>query len=158
MKHQVPRIAARILAWSLPEADREAVFLKSGLLLTPFEKCRGCRRKSRTPVTAIRPTRSDRARRTEGHAGPPLASGLAVECSRESFVLSGLGAVCGLVVAWWGMSLLRGAIPGTVPRVSSIALNSRVLWFAVSATVATGLSVGILPGGQAADVRASSVC
>jgi putative ABC transport system permease protein len=68
----------------------------------------------------------------------------------ESLVLSGMGAVGGLVLAWWGMSVLRAAIPGTIPRVSSIALNSRVLWFAVSATVATGLSVGIIPAWQAA--------
>jgi putative ABC transport system permease protein len=45
----------------------------------------------------------------------------------ESLVLSLTGAALGVAVAWWGVEILRSAIPPEVPRAASIAVNLRVL-------------------------------
>ena len=75
----------------------------------------------------------------------------------ESLLLSTLGATCGLVLAWWGISVLRAAIPASVPRVSSIALDLRVLCFAVPTSVLTGISVAMVPAWQASRASLSAV-
>ena len=68
----------------------------------------------------------------------------------ESLVLSAAGAGFGVVLAWWAVDVLRAAMPDGVPRVTTIALDLRVLATAVSVSVATGLSCGIAPALQAA--------
>lgn len=75
----------------------------------------------------------------------------------ESLLLSTLGATCGLVLAWWGITVLRAAIPASVPRVSSIALDSRVLCFAVLASALAGVSVAMIPAWQASRASLSAV-
>jgi predicted permease len=63
----------------------------------------------------------------------------------ESLVLSSTGAALGAVVAWWGVDLLRAAMPVEVPRVADIAVDLRVL--AVTAVVAmmAGMAFGLAP-------------
>jgi putative ABC transport system permease protein len=68
----------------------------------------------------------------------------------ESLVLSAAGAACGVVLAWWAVDVLRAAMPDGVPRVTTIALDFRVLGTAVAVSVATGLLSGIGPALQAA--------
>jgi putative ABC transport system permease protein len=68
----------------------------------------------------------------------------------ESLVLSGVGAVFGIVLAWWGIDVLRAAMPEGVPRVTTIALDFRVLATAMGVSVATGLLCGVGPALQAA--------
>jgi predicted lysophospholipase L1 biosynthesis ABC-type transport system permease subunit len=67
----------------------------------------------------------------------------------ESLVLSAAGAAFGVVLAWWGVDVLRAAMPD-VPRVTTIGLDFRVLTTAVAVTIATGLLSGIGPALQAA--------
>jgi predicted permease len=68
----------------------------------------------------------------------------------ESLVLSAAGAALGVVLAWWAVDVLRAAMPDGVPRVTTIALDLRVLATAVAVSVAAGLLSGIGPAMQAA--------
>ncbi|HET9012688.1 MAG TPA: ABC transporter permease, partial [Gemmatimonadaceae bacterium] len=68
----------------------------------------------------------------------------------ETLVLSAAGAALGLVLAWWAVGVLRAAMPDGVPRVTTIALDLRVLATAVAVSVATALLCGIGPALQAA--------
>jgi predicted permease len=63
----------------------------------------------------------------------------------ESLLLSVLGAAAGVLVAWWGLSLLRGAMPTTIPRAFSIGLDLRVLGFTSLLAIGTGFVCGLLP-------------
>ena len=70
----------------------------------------------------------------------------------ESLVLSMLGGVAGVALAWWGLHLLRAAMPASIPRASTIGLDVRVLAFTAVAALATGLVAGMLPAWQASRV------
>jgi putative ABC transport system permease protein len=73
-----------------------------------------------------------------------LTQGLLV----ESLVLATAGTLLGLVVAVWGVDVLRAALPDELPRMSTIALNVRVLGVAALVCVATGLLFGLAPALQ----------
>ena len=66
----------------------------------------------------------------------------------ESVLLAGLGTAGGVVLAWWGVDLLRAAMPDGVPRVTTIAVDRRVLACAAGAALATGLLFGLVPALQ----------
>jgi predicted permease len=70
-----------------------------------------------------------------------LARGLIV----ESLLLSALGTICGVLLAVWGVELLRSALPDRVPRLATVAVDLRVLGVAAMGAVATGLMFGALP-------------
>jgi len=70
----------------------------------------------------------------------------------ESVVLAVLGGALGLIVVVWGTDALRGMLPAGFPRVADVAVDTRVLAFAMVASVLTGLVFGIVPA-----VRASRV-
>jgi len=63
----------------------------------------------------------------------------------ESMLLSALGGLAGLVIAYWGVGAIKGLIPATVPRVDGVQIDSGVLVFAVGVTVMTGLVFGLAP-------------
>jgi putative ABC transport system permease protein len=63
----------------------------------------------------------------------------------ESLVLSLTGAALGVAVAWWGVEILRSAIPPEVPRAANIAVDLRVLATTVVAAIVTGLAFGLTP-------------
>ncbi len=66
----------------------------------------------------------------------------------ESLLLSVVGTALAVVVGWWVVQILRGAMPDDVPRVSAIALDLRVLAVAAGLSLVTGLVVGIIPALQ----------
>ena len=66
----------------------------------------------------------------------------------ESLVLAVLGTVLALVLAWWGVSVIKTAIPDGVPRVSEIAIDLRVLGAAALIALVTGMLFGIVPAFQ----------
>lgn len=70
-----------------------------------------------------------------------IARGLLI----ESLVLSASGTLLGLVVAMWGIDALRAALPADLPRVSTVALNVRVLGAAALACLVTGVLFGLAP-------------
>ena len=63
----------------------------------------------------------------------------------EGVLLSLTGAVFGMLLAFGGLRLLVATNAGSIPRVSEIAIDWRVLAFAVVLSIATGLVFGLAP-------------
>ena len=63
----------------------------------------------------------------------------------ESFVLATAGTVVGLALAFVGVRLLLAYGASTLPRLTSVPFDARVLGFALAALVVTGLIVGFAP-------------
>ncbi len=67
----------------------------------------------------------------------------------ESLLLSLIGGALGLMLAKLGMGLLLTLAPGTLPRMTNVSLDGRVLLFTVAITFLTGLIFGLVPALQA---------
>jgi predicted permease len=63
----------------------------------------------------------------------------------ESLVLCALGGSSGVLLAAWGISILRTAIPNDVPRIASLQIDESVLLFSLCVTMLTGIIFGLLP-------------
>ena len=63
----------------------------------------------------------------------------------ESLVLAITGGTLGLILATWTISLLSRVAHETVPRMSELQLNGRVLAFSFFVSVLTGILFGVLP-------------
>ena len=63
----------------------------------------------------------------------------------ESLALATLGGAAGVLVAIWGVRLLRLILPTNFPRAESIQLNGPALLFTVLISVITGLIFGVAP-------------
>jgi putative ABC transport system permease protein len=63
----------------------------------------------------------------------------------ESLLLSGLGALVGLGMAFGVVTLLKSLDPGQIPRLAQVGVDLNVLGFTAAAAVVTGLLTGILP-------------
>ena len=74
----------------------------------------------------------------------------------ETMLLAVLAGIAGLLVTWWGASLLRALIMPEVPWRDS-ALDGRVAAFAIGVTILAGLVAGIIPAIQASSPRVASV-
>jgi putative ABC transport system permease protein len=70
---------------------------------------------------------------------------LARQLLTESVLLALIGGVVGILLATWGVALLRAIAPNNIPRVGEIAVNGRVLLFAVVAAAVTGMLFGLAP-------------
>ena len=66
----------------------------------------------------------------------------------DGLILSLAGTAAGVLLAGWGVQILRGAMPETIPRVASIAVDLRVLGAAAVAAAITALVFGIFPALQ----------
>ena len=70
----------------------------------------------------------------------------------ESVVLSIAGGALGLVVANWGLNLIRGGMPADMERYilgwKEIHLDGRTLAFALAAAAASGMMAGLVPAWQ----------
>ena len=66
----------------------------------------------------------------------------------ESLVLTSLGGIAGILVAWWSLPVLIRLAPEGVPRLGSATLNGPVLAAAVALVLGSGLLVGLLPAWQ----------
>jgi putative ABC transport system permease protein len=62
----------------------------------------------------------------------------------ESMLLSLLGAVVGVVLAWVGLRALVASAPD-IPRIEAVGIDARVMGFAFLATVITAMLFGLLP-------------
>jgi predicted permease len=80
-------------------------------------------------------------------AGPPQLFRL---IAAESLVMALAGGAGGLLVGRWAMDVLLPLIPGGLPRLEGVALDSRVLVFALLLTLATGVVAGVAPAARAA--------
>jgi len=63
----------------------------------------------------------------------------------ESVVLSVAGAAIGVLLAYGGVQVLRAWLPSSLPRISAIAIDLRVLGAASAAAFLTGILFGIAP-------------
>jgi predicted permease len=68
----------------------------------------------------------------------------------ESLVLSVGGAALGVLLAYWAIEVLRASLPASVPRLSSVGLDLRVLAAAALTAVGTGVVFGLVPAFQGA--------
>jgi predicted permease len=67
----------------------------------------------------------------------------------EAFLLSGMGAVVGLALAWIGIRELRDLAPANLPRLETIRIDSFVLAFTGGACLAATAIFGMLPAWRA---------
>ena len=65
----------------------------------------------------------------------------------ESVVLSLLGGVCGLLLAWWALGFLRAVVAERLPiqRLEMVGIDVPVLLFTVTASLVCGLIFGAVP-------------
>lgn len=68
----------------------------------------------------------------------------------ESLLLAGVGGALGLAVGWAGIRLLEGRIPLGIEGATALALDLRVVAFALLTSAGVGLAVGLLPALRAA--------
>ncbi len=68
----------------------------------------------------------------------------------ESMWLALAGGALGLVLAYWGVDVLKNLLPAELPRLAEAQLNGRVALFTLAATMLCGLSFGVLPSMEAA--------
>ena len=90
----------------------------------------------------------------------------------ESVLLSLIGGALGVLLGFWGLSVLPRLAPGNLPRLASIHIDQRVLLFSLLLSLVSGLLFGSVPalrvlrgsmiqslkeGGQQAASRASDI-
>jgi len=77
---------------------------------------------------------------------------LARQLLAESLLLSSVGGVAGLLLAWWATVGLRTIVAKQlpIPRLESVSIDAGVLLFTLGATMMSGLAFGLLPALTAA--------
>jgi putative ABC transport system permease protein len=68
----------------------------------------------------------------------------------ESVPLGLLGGGAGLLLASWGLELIRSLLPSSLPRHNTISIDGRVLGFTLLASMLTVVVFGLLPAFQTA--------
>ena len=66
----------------------------------------------------------------------------------ENLLLSVMGYVAGVALAWAGLRVLASALPAMLPRFVEVALSPAVLGYSLLLSLATGLLFGALPAVQ----------
>ena len=64
----------------------------------------------------------------------------------ESVLLSILGGAFGVLIAMWGIDLLKSFSPSNIPRLDNIQIDLTVLGFAMGIALLTGVLFGLAPG------------
>ncbi|MGH7594023.1 MAG: ABC transporter permease, partial [Gemmatimonadales bacterium] len=92
------------------------------------------------------------ARAVERHREVSIRTALGASPSRltrqmltESVLLALLGGGLGVLLASWGVGLLRVLAPNNIPRIDEVTVNGSVLVFALLGSVVTGLLFGLAP-------------
>jgi putative ABC transport system permease protein len=70
----------------------------------------------------------------------------------ESVLMALGGGALGALLAWWAVKVFVASRPATVPRIDQMAVDVRVLAFAMVVSIATGIAFGLAPA-----LRASSI-
>jgi putative ABC transport system permease protein len=70
----------------------------------------------------------------------------------ESTLLALAGGAAGLIAAAWLVGVLPSLAPADIPRIDDVALDGRVLGFALALSLATGLLFGLAPAVQSVRV------
>jgi putative ABC transport system permease protein len=72
-------------------------------------------------------------------------SRIARQLLTESALVGIAGGALGLLVAWWGVGLLRAFGPENVPRLDEVRVSTPVLSYAVAISLLSGLLSGLAP-------------
>jgi putative ABC transport system permease protein len=75
----------------------------------------------------------------------------------ESLILAMAGGLLGLLFGRWTLSALIVMAPVSVPRLTEISLDGRILGVGLVSTVLTGLAVGLIPALRLSSVTRTSV-
>jgi putative ABC transport system permease protein len=70
----------------------------------------------------------------------------------ESVVMAIAGGALGVLFARWAVQAFVASRPSTVPRLDQIAVDGRVLLFALAVSIATGVGFGLAPAMHAASI------
>jgi putative ABC transport system permease protein len=73
---------------------------------------------------------------------------LVQQLTTESLVLAIVGGALGVLLASWGISLLKLILPDNFPSADAVGINAPVLLFTILASLATGLIFGLAPALQ----------
>lgn len=68
-----------------------------------------------------------------------------VQLLTESLLLSVLGGLAGVTLAFWSLGSLKSLIPPDIPRAAAISIDTTVLVFTLGLTLLTGLIFGLAP-------------
>src|SRR5215510_13190966 len=63
----------------------------------------------------------------------------------ESVLLAALGALLGILLAFWGTSLIAAQLPDGIPRLQEARVDAPVLLFTLTISLLTGLLFGLFP-------------
>lgn len=69
----------------------------------------------------------------------------------ESLILGAMGSLLGLLLAWWGTSALRSAVPTRMPGLVAVGINPQVLLFTLTVSLITSLGFSLFPALAASD-------
>jgi putative ABC transport system permease protein len=69
----------------------------------------------------------------------------------ESFLLSIAGGGAGLLLALWGVDVLKAAAPDSIPRLAEASIDRGVLAFVIVISLVTAFAFGLLPALQASN-------
>ena len=69
----------------------------------------------------------------------------------ESLLLAAIGGVVGMLLALWGVNLLKAFIPENISQVKAITIDAYVLGFTLLVSLLTGLIFGLAPATQASN-------
>jgi len=75
-------------------------------------------------------------------------AGIVCQLLGEGFLLAVFGAIGGLLIAWWGIDLLRVFGPHDVPRLGQVAINAPVFAFTFFAAIFSTLLFALVPALQ----------
>jgi len=75
----------------------------------------------------------------------------------ESVLLAGLGGALGFLLAFGGAKAIVNILPGALPRAGDVALDSRVLFFTLGASLFAGILFGLAPALKTSRVNLQEV-
>jgi putative ABC transport system permease protein len=67
----------------------------------------------------------------------------------ESLTVALVGGAAGVLLAWWAVRLIAANAAGAVPRAHELAIDVRVLGFALAVSIAAGVAAGVAPAWRA---------
>ena len=82
---------------------------------------------------------------------------IASQVLTEGMLLSSLGGITGCLLAIWGVGLLKTFSISSVPRLSEISVDGRVLLFTLITSLLTGLLFGLIPAMTASKIDINQI-
>lgn len=67
----------------------------------------------------------------------------------EAILLALLAGLAGLLLAYYGIVVLRSVAPREIPRVDEVRMDPAILWFGLGISLATGVLFGLAPAWRA---------